>query len=103
MNVAACASLPETVRRAGTLAIAASRCKRVADIRQDVRRVDWTLAPTIPQSPQVRAGLTGLAVPRTVRKSLTAIAATCPLHLRCVPREHRTWLSSTPKMVGVFP
>ena len=103
MNVAACASLPETVRRTGTLAIAASRCKRVADIRQDVRRVDWTLAPTIPQSPQVRAGLTGLAVPRTVRKSLTATAATCPLHLRCVPREHRTWLSSTPKMVGVFP
>jgi hypothetical protein len=82
--------LPETARRTATLAIAESRRKRVGDIRHDVRRVDWTSATTIPQSPRVRVGLTGLAVPRTVRRSLTATAASCPLRLRCVPCEHRT-------------
>jgi hypothetical protein len=95
-------SLPETVRRTGTLAIAASRRKRVADIRQDVRRVDGTSATTIPQSPQVRAGLTGLAVPRTVRRSLTrtlpAARSTCDAcRVSTVPdcRAPRRWWESS--------
>ena len=70
VNVAGCGSCLKLARRTATLAIAGSRRKRGWDIAHGSRRVDWTSAPTIPQSPRVRVGLTGLAPPRTVRRSL---------------------------------